>query len=556
MPVVKLSVKRLLDLIGDKSVDEQKLEELLFNLKCEATPLEDGRIEVEVNSDRPDLLISEGVARAVKGLLGVEKGLPHLSVYDTSITLEVHDVPSRPYIGLGVLENYPLDEETLEELIQFQEKLHTTIGRKRRKVAIGIHDLDKLPSKKIVYKEVDIREATMKPLHREGEWKVIDVLEKTEQGREYGRISLRNDFMHPAIYAGDEIISLPPVLNSDVTRLEPGTRNLLIDVTGTDREAVLKTLDILLSTLAERRGARIGRVVVSSPYHEGFMPLLSRESMRVSCDYVCQQLGFKLDCNEIASLLEKMRFGVSTDGRELCIVVPEYRIDILHPIDIVEDVAIAYGYSNISVLKPREIMKPSPHELPRVCWRASEIMVGLGFTELMTYILVPERLATKILLPSRSLVRLRNPVSLEMNVVRPSLIVSLLLALRESQGVELPLKIFEIGETACMVGGRVISNVALGLAVMDDSVSFEDVQAPLFALLEYLGLTPSTKRAEFSFMIRGRAAYVEANGSRVGVVGEIHPSLLEELDIKYPVAVAEVNLEALLRLTRESIGKS
>ncbi len=549
LPVIKTYVDRLESLV--EGVSEKELIDSLYTLKCDVSWAGEGILEIELYSDRPDMLISEGIARAVKGVLGIEKGLKEIPLFNSNYKLVIENVSSRPYIGLSIIEGYELDEKTLEELIQFQEKLHTTIGRGRRKVAIGLHDLGKVPSREIVYREVDVRKERMKPLGCSGEWRVIDVLEKTEQGRKYGSISLTSGFKHPAIYAGDEIISLPPVINSEVTRLEPGTKGLLIDVTGTDRSAVMKTLDILSSILAERRGCRVGRVLIESG---GFTPEFRRDRMKLEVEYASRELGFKIESTLAVEMLRRMRFNAEVlDENVVDVTIPEYRVDILHPIDLVEDIAIAYGYPRINPIKPTVMMRAREDPLSILEELASSIASSMSFTETLTYTLVPESLAEEFIMQRENLVVIENPISLEMNVVRPSIIPSLLLTLRDSQGVELPLKIFEVGYTAKIVGEVVESRLSIGLAVMDDSVSFEDIQAPAYALIESLGLEASSKRMECKSLIRGRAAVIEASGYRVGVAGEIHPRILEELGIKYPVAVAELYLDKLLEILESRV---
>ena len=548
MPVVRFSRSRLEGLVG-RPLGDEELGDLVFRVKGEVESLSDEQVELEVTSDRPDLLMPEGLARALRGLLGVEAGLPRLRISgDTGIVLRVERVPSRPYIGVAVVYDYPLSGGVLEELIQFQEKLHVTVGRKRRKVAIGIHDLDKLPSPHLVYREARLDER-MTPLHTGRAMSIAETLSQTEQGREYGRISLRDDSLHPAIFSGGEIISLPPVINSDVTRLETGTRNLLIDVTGTDREAVYKTLDLLTSTLAERRPAAIGRIRVELPSGDlEHHPLLERGTLEASVDYVNRSLGTSLTGEEAIERLERMRWEAHVDGERIRATYPEYRLDILHPIDLVEDIAMAQGYDRLPLTPPREMLRPREDPLERLSREASELAAGLGFMEMHTFTLVPSWINEEYLPPRREPVGLVNPISAEMAQFRASMVPSLLLTLRESQGARLPLRIHEVGTVATVSqrDGALEETLSLGMAVMDDSVSFEDIQAPIYALVRALGLRPSTEKRDHPGFIRGRSANLLVNSVLAGRVGEVSPAVLERLGIKYPVAVAELDLSKVL----------
>jgi len=557
VPTITISYSRLEELIG-RELALEELEDLLFRVKCgiENLSLEADSIEVEISSDRPDLLAPEGLARAIKGLLGIETGCPRLEVVDSGFSLTIESPPSRPYIAVGILYDYRLDDRVLEELIQFQEKLHATIGRNRRKIAIGIHDLSKVPDGNIVYKEVDVTRATMTPLGGSKEVTVREVLEQTTQGEKYGWISLRDKRYHPAIYAGDVLISLPPVINSDVTRLEPGTQGLFIDVTGVDEYTVHKTLDILVSVLSEKEKGRIGRVRVFKGRVEGKpTPQLSRGALQVEVSEINRMLGFRLEPQEVVSLLGKMRWDarVLSNGRIIEAEFPEYRIDILHPVDVIEDVAVAYGYDRIPLTRPLAMLKPKRLELPRFARLLARVVAGLGFLELLTFIMVPRELSELSLegiYKDFGVLELENPITEDMDSVRPNTIPSVLLALRESQGSPLPLKVFEIGEGGYAIGESLVGiSRSLSMAVMDDSVSFEDIQAPVYSVLSRIGVTPTTRRAlSKGLFVKGRTAELLANNEVVGVIGEVNPEVLVRLNIKYPVALACIDISRLYRV--------
>ncbi|HIP57484.1 MAG TPA: phenylalanine--tRNA ligase subunit beta, partial [Ignisphaera aggregans] len=229
MPVLRLSLSRLYRLIGVKDLSFEDLREALNKLKCDVELSEDGKLLIEVRSDRPDMFSAEGIARALRMYLGIEKP-KRIHVVDYPFIVRVEPPRKRPYIAVAAVDNVELGEEGLEELIQFQEKLHITYGRNRRKVAIGLHDLDKLPSNELLYCEVDIDAVEFVPLHHRERMTIRQVLEETEQGRHYGSISI-NGNKHPVIFSGTHVISVPPVINAELTRIEPSSRRIFIDVT-------------------------------------------------------------------------------------------------------------------------------------------------------------------------------------------------------------------------------------------------------------------------------------------------------------------------------------
>lgn len=554
MPVVYINIERLGELIGEK-IHPSRLEEILFNLKSESKVVDDSHIEVEVNSDRPDLFTSEGLARAIKGLLEVEIGLFEPKIGDSLFSVNVSEVPSRPFIAVGLVRNVSLGEEGLKELIQFQEKLHITIGRKRKKVAIGIHDLKKIEGHSLTYSMVPL-DAEMIPLDSQKKMKIKNVLRETPQGKSYGDLSLLGG-AHPAILSeSGEIISLPPVINSDITRLEPSTKDLLIDVTGTDLNSVVKTLDLISSLMNEHRGSSIERAKIYSQTGSLLRidPTLSRFSLSMSIELVSKTLGFELTKDAVKKHLLRMRFGAEDMQPEgsLKVVVPEYRLDILHPIDLVEDIAMSYGYENLPAVPPNYKTEGSLDEITSLSRALRMTVIGLGFQEVHSFVALGTH--AELFKGNAELLKIRNPVSEEMQWIRPNLSSSLLYILRENQHIELPIKIFEIGDFARLRDGKLIQGKSLAMAVMKDELSFEEIQAPAYSLLSHYGISVRFRKSSVGYLIEGRAATIIAEDIPVGVVGEVHPHILTEMQIKYPVGVAEIDL-VLLRNVFKKLQK-
>lgn len=556
MPVVRLSIERIEKLVG-RRFQYDELESYLMRLKSECNR-SDGYVDVEINSDRPDLMISEGVARSLKGLLELELGLPRYRYEDyDKIYLNVERVDSRPYILMAVIRNLDSDEEFLRELIQFQEKLHATIGRNRRKVAIGIHDLSKLAGGECVYKYVSIEER-MIPLHRESYMRISDVLRETEQGVLYGKIALERD-LHPAIICGGEIISLPPVINSDITRLESGTRDILIDVTGVDLEAVEKTLEILTTTLAENSRERsIGRIYVDSRWGGRYYPQGRTGTLDIERGYIASVTGVELGEGEIIESLRRARFDVERLDRGLYrVLIPSYRIDILHKIDLVEEIVISYGLDRV---EPEYISTTRRGRLRSetiLIRRIRDILTGLGFTEIMSYILSSKELYEK--LSWKNYVEVANPVSKEFSIVRSSMLPSILRILYEVQNESKPIKIYEVGEYVTIdpssyTGTR--TRLGLAMALMDYEMSFEEIHSMIFSLFRYLGLDIKISRScnenifreEIDLLIEGRRGFVKIGDKCVGLLGETHPRVLEILRIKYPIVVSFIDLDRVLEI--------
>ena len=543
MPVLRFKQWRLHELLG---LEPSQLSELLFRLKCESEVRED-YLEVEVNADRPDMFIGEGVARAVKGLLGLERGWSKPRIVDSGFKIVVEDVPVRPYIVGAVIYNVNIDsEDYLEEIIQFQEKLHDGLGRRRRKAAIGLHDADKIPGRILRYAMASL-DTEFKPLGYDRKVKARDVLEYDEKGRAYGWISRLGD-LHPFIFSNGEIITMPPVVNSDITRLEVGTRNIFVDVTATDLRVAEAVLNIIVSNLAERPNAYVGLVEVVAPWG-GFYPKLEPRVLRVAQGGLNRILGLSLDARGLAELLERMRYNVRILGDTLEVEIPPFRVDVWRDVDLAEDIAIALGYENIEPRLPVIPTRGSYSSVTRLARTLRLMLVGLGFTEVMRLSLTRPRLLEALGLLDVA-VEVLNPIQAEYSILRPSISATLLELLLENKHTPKPVKVFEIGPVVFKTGEGVMEDERIGLAVMDEEVSYEDIQAPVYYMLRTLGVNFKVKSTTTPYTIEGRTAEIIVNSIPVGVMGEVKPDVLEKLGLEYPVVIAELSLTKIL----EAVG--
>ncbi len=553
MPVLKFKIDDLLKNIPH--ADLETIRDTLFRLKCETEILEDGFLEVEINPDRPDMYSLEGLVRAVKGLLELERGWSKPSTHDTGIVVEVSSVASRPYIATAVVYNVNIrDDEDLRQLIQFQEKLHDTIGRRRRKVAIGFHDLDKLPSKQIYYKALRIDEIEFPPLGIGYAKKASKILIETEQGQKYGHISLK-DKLHPFLLSGSDVIAMPPVINSNITRIEVGTKHLFIDVTGTSKEAVEKVLDIIVSNLAERKGASIGQVKVL--YNDVYItyPSLRTIETVLDLDYVNNILGYSLEPHRAIELLGYMRYNAYfMEGKRIRVEVPPFRSDYISPIDLVEDIAIAIGYEKLQPCRPEKYTRGQllyKNEIKRIL---RDLLVGMGFTEVMQLSLVSPDDVEPI---PRKPVFIKNPVQRDYSVLRTDLIISLLGVLRQNQLLKKPVKLFEIGRIAYLAENQeIVEKDMIALAVMDDEMSIEKIQSPLYTLLDIIGIEYSiSSECTEQIFIQGRCGSLLLGNQKLAEFGEVNPEILEKQNIEYPIAYANIDLEVLTKWSSKTLHR-
>ncbi len=545
MPVIRFSTKKLLSLLGVE-LGLEELARLLERAKAEVEHADPEYVEVELDVDRPDMYTHEGMARTLRGLLGVERGLPSYEARDSGVVIEASEVPARPYIAGLVVWDLELEDEDVRELVELQERLHHSLGGGRRRVAIGLHDLDKMPSTRLRYVMEDVDKVRFVPLHHTRAMSLREVLEETEQGRLYGSISLQGS-KHPVLYSGSEVIAVPPVINAELTRVEPGTRALFVDVTGTDERGVMDVVCVLAGAIAEKSRTRsIGLVRVVAPWGERVTPNTSPRRITVDIEELKSLVGVDLEAERIVELLRAMRLEAKLlDGGRLEVLAPFYRVDMLNWVDVAEELAIAVGYDKLVEKKPMRMLRG--RLLRHRLWerRARVILAGYGFQEVYTYTLTSCRDQEALGgIEASRLVRIENPITQNMDCLRASLLPNLLRLAAENQHV-IPLRVFELGEVITVGGSGdtgTETRLHLALLVMDRKVGYEDIQSYVYGLIRLLGdEVEEVREHRHPLLIEGRTAMIKTRRGVTGVLGEVHPSHLEKLGIEYPVAVAELD---------------
>ncbi len=542
MPVIEVDKNDILELT---KIPEEELREVLTLVKAPIDEEEGNMWKLEITADRPDLLSPEGVARAVKGYIGEEKGIPQYTVVDTEIEIKAENVTLRPYIAAGVVYDVSLNDYLIKSLMQIQEKLHETLGRKRKKVAIGVHDLDKIVPP-FVYKEVDPEEIAFVPLGKDVEMNLKDILKEHEKGREYSFI-LEGYDKYPIIQDKlGEVISFPPIINGELTRVTEKTKNLFIEVTGTDKTAVEKTLNIILTSIAER-GGKIGRVKINEEVYPKFEP----EQITINTEEVDRLLGIGIREHEIAEILERMRYTVfELKGGRITVFIPPYRTDILHEVDIIEDIAVGYGYNNLGTEIPKVHTNGKYLYSEKVKRKIREIMIGFGFQEILSFMLSSrEKQYQKMEKGEDEYLEIENPMSNEYNIVRTWLLPSVMEFLSENTHRKYPQKVFEIGEVVKKDETRengASEQTKLSGAIVHDKANLTEMKSVIEAIGRELDVSVVIKPTEHPSFIPSRVGEIYFDGNKVGFFGEIHPKVLENWKIEKPVIAFEIDLDFLL----------
>ena len=541
MATIEVNKKDLENLVGRK-LDEKKLEDELFDMKLELDKKEEDKLFIELEYDRADLLTASGIARQMKGYYNIETGLKKYEFEDSGTTVKIEEQMKkyRAYAQYFIALDYPMNENSVKQLMQVQEKLHEIYARNRTLASIGIYDFDKT-SKQFIYKPMKPSEIKFIPLEETKEMTGEEILEKHEKGKAYKHLLEHLDKYPLLIDSEGKVLSMPPIINSEDTRVDENTRNLFVDVTGTNEKAV-KEIAILLATFFAERGATIQKVRIEYGKREEITPELNYKEMNLKPDEARRTLGLNLTNTEMIILLKKQRFGARQEEGFIKATIPPYRIDILHPIDLIEEIACAYGLNNMKPSMPNITTIGEVSRIEKKSRKAREAMIGLGFQEVASFILSSRK---RMLEKS---IELQNPVSEEYNCLRNSLIPKMLEFFQSNKHYELPQKIFEAGEVVLLTNKgetKTRTEKHLAGAIISQNTGYTEIKSNCEAFLKNMGVKPEFKKIEKNYFIKGRAAEIIYKGKKIGEIGEIHPETLEKFELENPVALLEINLEKI-----------
>ena len=535
MPTVSVSYRDLISLLG-RDIPQTELVGRIPMMGGTVESVGGDAMVLEFFANRPDLYSVEGIARALRGFLGWETGLPNFHREESSIrcTVDPELGSIRPYIVAASVRGLRMTDGLVRSLVDLQEKLHNTVGRKRKKVSIGLHDLDPL-SPPLHYRAVGPEEVTFIPLGETRAFSPGSILEELGKGREFAAL-LRGKPQYPLLVdARDQVLSFPPIINGVVTAVTERTQNLFIDVTGTDLLWCRKTLNILVTALSER-GGRIQGVTMEYQDEKFQTPDLTPKQLTLDPRYAEKLIGQKIPIPEMVDSLEKMRHGAIVQEGEIAAEVAAYRVDVIHPIDLVEDVAIGYGYGRIPRSLPRIPTLGEVHPLIEAAGSLRDTLVGYGYVEVVTptFINPSEADDTAVLIA--------NPIELELSALRTSLLPSLLRVLHKNRHRDLPQRIFEVGEVVLQAENR--QKVA-GLSLSSKS-GYTEMKSLVQALCRDSRFPFRIESIEHPSLIYRRCASVLSVDGTVGVFGEVRPEVLEQYSLGYPACGFELDVEGFL----------
>jgi phenylalanyl-tRNA synthetase beta chain len=454
----------------------------------------------------------------------------------------------RPFVVCLYADGLEIDEETVRQLIEMQEDLHEGIGRRRKKLAIGLHDASKLRSP-IRYTVVD-GDFSFVPLGSTRRMSVERILSETDVGRKYGSIVKGKDCYPVLIDADGIVLSLPPIINGSNTVVRAGTKELFVDVTGTDLKPMEDALAIISEALWDS-GGRVRTVKVSDGRNSQLTPELKPWKWWLSRTDVSKLLGLQLNDGQIVQALKRTRLDASKDGTKIRVWVPRYRLDILHKVDLVEEVGYGFGFEGIKPDFNFRYSKGSSSEESKFLDALRRVAVGLGLQEVTGYVLASHRsLFDNLMRRAENPLRVESSRTEQYEYLRDSLTPGLLEVLSMNVHEPYPQKIFEIGrvlrrDEKSETG--VAEELRMAVAVASEIVPFTDIRSILDTfLMSAIKASPSYKEKDFDFLISGRSALCSLKGMELGYVGEVRPEVLARSKIRMPVGIYEISLDALL----------
>ena len=527
-----------------KLTDEMQMKIAMFGTPVEEVTNEE--IEIEVFPNRPDLLSYQGFKRSFLAFLNKKPGLKEYKLnkpeknYKVLIDSSVKNI--RPYTNCAIVKGLKLDDNKIKELIDLQEKLHFTIGRKRKKLAIGIYPLEKIKLP-IKYLALEPDKIKFQPLESPREMTGIQILQRHPAGRDYAHLLAGKTKFPVFMDSNKNILSMPPIINSQLTgKITTKTKDVFVECSGSDYKILKKCLNIIITTLSDMDG-KIYQMGIKGG-KEKITPNLNPEKMKISIENTNKLLGLNLNDKQIKQFLEKMGHNYSKGEIE----IPSWRTDILHEVDLIEDVAIAYGYENFEEEIPdiSTIGQENPKET--IKRKISEILTGLEILEISNYHLTKKQdQFTKMGIPEKQekgFIELEESKT-EYNILRKNLTHYILKIFSENVDSEYPQKIFETGKVFEIHEDKITEKEHLSAAITPGN--FTEIKQILEYLSRMLDINLKLEEPEKTpeHFIEGRCGEIIFEEKTIGFIGEIHPKILRNWKTKMPVALFEINLEPI-----------
>lgn len=538
--------------------------------------------KIDIPANRYDMLCLEGISRALNVFRGRCEA-PTYTLADMGTKplerMVVHPETAlvRPFVVCAILRGIQFNATSYNSFIDLQDKLHQNLCRNRTLVAIGTHDLATVKGP-FSYEALPPEDIRFVPLKQTQEFQARELLQhyaaNDQKLKRYVPI-IQSSIVYPVILdANRTVLSLPPIINGAHSAISLNTRDVFIECTATDLTKAKVVLNTVCAMFSQYCSVpfEIEPVNVVSPFgDENIVPDLSPRSMEVQLDYINSCTGLALSAEDCKTLLKKMQLEaeVANSGSSLRVCVPVTRSDILHACDVMEDIAIAYGYNNLPKRVPDTVTVGRELPLNQLSDLLRMECAMAGFTEVLTWALCSHAEVFDNLRREdngNTAVCIGNPATAEFEVCRTTLLSGVLKTISANRDTPLPIKLFEISDVILLsveadVGA--VNQRRLVAVNCDKTSGFEVIHGLLNRVMEVLRVPflgdedVDARRMQTRYdggyewraeendtFFPGRAAAIYARGKRVGEFGVVHPEVLSAFDISYPVAALELNLES------------
>lgn len=565
MVSLKINKKLLLAEIGVS----QSSPELLHTIAMMGVEVDDETPEelvVDITPNRPDLLSQPGFTRALAAFTGKKQGLRAYTTTPSKLKVTVDESVKgiRPFTACAVIRNLKLDEEKLKEIIDIQEKLHTTFCRRRKKAAIGIYPMEAIsgtqdsknpgaegrePSRNITFLALEPSKIKFRPLEADADMTAKQILEEHPKGKEFAHLVEGLPKYALFVDSKKKVLSMPPLINShDTGKITTTTTEAFLECSGFDFRTCHEVIQIICAALADM-GATIHTVEVVYSKKSEITPDMAPKRQEFYGYYVNRRLGTNLKREELAPLLAKMGLGFE-EGRikeTYYALLPPYRVDFLHQIDVVEDIAIALGYDNIVPELPRVATTAAETPASKFDAILRKILVGNGLLEAKNFHLTSGEF--QLAVEGGEMATLRSSVSEEYNVLRSSLLAVSLQMLARNKLHEYPQRLFELGTVFTPAPEHVDETEHLAITLAGGEMDYTNARQLTDGLLTAFGLTGRYVEKSDPRFLSGRCAQLVVDGVAIGMLGELAPRVIAHTGIVVPVAYAEIDID-VLRLIR------
>jgi phenylalanyl-tRNA synthetase beta chain len=549
LPVVTFPVYRIKELFPGHEV--KQIVDMLPYIGLDIEHIDDNEIKVEYSPNRPDYSSYYGIARSLKGLLGIEVGLPAISLnvkkdHIIQVDRSVSARNVRPFIAGLVAKNGIVDEESIIHLEGMQDDLNNGLGRRSTIASISFYDFSKL---QFPLRYTTIRRNAPYSQPEYNSHKSLDETLETTEARKISSQMIPSSELHPVLLNNTGVVSTSSIINGKHTTVDSNFKHLFVAATGMNLQRLFDMLAVVAMTLSDLKfeietvDIVTSKGVISSPN------LAIRQLDGLRTRFVNKMLGLRLTSEEIIRYLKNSRLEGKSDGSVVRCSIPRYRTDIINVIDLVEEIAIGHGIYNLTPTFPSFTQAGSLSYYTIVFEKIRQTLIGMELIENLNFSLSSLKVEEELMNSSNrqaDILTVQESKSSEHQILRSSLLPSLLNCLSHNIHEEYPQRLFEIGKVFSLSKDP-HESWSVCVVVAHDTADYTEIKSIAQTMMANgLGKRSYTRPASSRLFLDGRGAEIYMEKEKIGHVGEIHPTIIENFKIRVPIAAFEIDLSPVL----------